>query len=641
MASVPNQATTRASNTAAHSSKGFTRHEAALTLGALGVVYGDIGTSPIYAVRQSVLATGGAMPADFAIMGAISLILWALTIIVSIKYMIFVLRADHRGEGGVLALAAFAHRSHGLSRRTKSIIGSFAVMGLALFFGDGLLTPAISVLSAVEGLQVEEPSLAPLVVPFSLIILVGLFMMQSRGTGKLGVLFGPIMIIWFTTLAVLGGMAVFKNPMILHALNPYYGLHLFIIEPWSAFVALGSIVLAVTGVETLYADIGHFGRRPIRMAWLVIAYPALILNYLGQGAVLLDDPSTIRQPFFELAPGSLHYALVGLATMATIIASQATISGVFSLVQQAVQLGQLPRMEIRHTSATEFGQVYIPRANFLMLFGVIAIVLIFKSSDALAAAYGMAVVGMMTLTTALLLIVAKKRWKMSTPAIALTIGVFFIVDLAFLSSVSLKLFQGAWLPLAIAIVVFIFMDTWRVGRRVLTDVMYGSGLSTDRFLERADKTPIRVAGTAIFVTPRLDEVPGSMLHNLKHNKVLHERVIFLRVDVQDIPYLPAEKRLTVHKLGKGFFSVEIHYGFLDTPNVPRALEGARSHGLSIDLDATTFFIRRETLVMSQRSRMRKWRTKLFMKLYGSALEAAQFYHLPAGRVVELGSQTEI
>ena len=635
------QASTRAGHKAAHGSGAFTRHEAALTLGALGVVYGDIGTSPIYTVRQAVMATGGDMPIEAAVLGAISLIFWALTIIVTIKYIIFVLRADHRGEGGVLALAAFAHRSQGLSRRTKTTIGFLAVMGLALFFGDGLLTPAITVLSAVEGLQIEEPALAPLVLPFALIILFGLFALQSRGTGLLGVLFGPIMIIWFLTLGSLGAVAVAHNLTSLQALNPYFGLHLFYLEPWSAFVALGSVVLAVTGVETLYADIGHFGRRPIRLAWLCIAYPALILNYLGQGALLLDDPEAIRQPFFALAPANFHYVLVGLATMASIIASQATISGVFSLVQQAVQLGQLPRMEIRHTSATEFGQVFIPRANFLMLVGVIAIVLIFKNSDALAAAYGMAVVGMMTITTTLLLIVAKKRWGWRNHWIVLTVGIFLIVDLALLSSVSLKLFEGAWLPLAIAAVVFLFMDTWRVGRRVLSEIMYGAGLSTERFLERADKTPIRVAGTAVFVTPRLDEVPGSLLHNLKHNQVLHERVIFLRVDVQDIPYVSVDKRLTLKKLGKGFYNVELHFGFLDTPNVPRALESARAHGLSIDLETTTFFVRRETLVPSPRPRMSLWRTKLFIRLYASALEAPQFYRLPPGRVVELGSQTEI
>jgi KUP system potassium uptake protein len=612
----------------------------ALTLGALGVVYGDIGTSPLYAVRLSVLATGGEMPMPIAVMGAISLILWALIIIVTIKYCVFVLRADHRGEGGVLALAAFAHRSHGLARWQKSAIGFAAVLGLALFFGDGMLTPAISVLSAVEGIKLEEPAFAPFVLPLSLIILVGLFALQSGGTARMGRLFGPIMILWFAALALLGLRGIAHEPSILWAINPYYGLHLFAIEPWSAFVALGSVVLAVTGVETLYADIGHFGKNPIRLAWLCIAFPALVLNYLGQGGLLLADPTAIENPFYGLARGSLHYPMVALATMATVIASQATISGVFSLTQQAVQLGLLPRMEIRHTSATEYGQIFVPRANVLMLIGVITIVLIFKNSDALAAAYGMAVVGMMTLTTLLLLIVAMKRWRWHTYSIVLVFSVLLAVDFAFLGAATLKIPEGAWLPLAIAAVVLVMMETWRKGRRVLTEKTYGSGLATERFLERAEK-PMRVAGTAIFITPRLDEVPGALLHNLKHNQVLHERVIFLRVDVQDLPFIKPEKRLTVEKLGKGFYTIEAHFGFLDTPNVPRALEHARAHGIAIDLDTTTFFVRRETLVPARISALKRWQAKLFIKLYASALEAAQFYRLPPGRVVELGSQTEI
>jgi KUP system potassium uptake protein len=401
------------------------------------------------------------------------------------------------------------------------------------------------------------------------------------------------------------------------------------------------VVLTVTGVETLYADMGHFGRTAIRLGWLCIAFPALILNYLGQGALLLRDPAALENPFYGLAPDGFHYPLVALATVATIIASQAVISGVFSITRQSVQLGQLPRMEIRHTSATDYGQIYVPRANTLMLIGVIAIVLIYKNSDALAAAYGMAVTGMMAITTFLGLIVVKRQWHWKPFWIAVAFGTFILTDLTFLGAVSLKLFEGAWLPLAIAAAVFVMMETWRGGKRVLLEKAYGSGISTDIFLERADKTPIRIAGTAVFTTPRLDEVPGSLLHNLKHNKVLHERVIFLRVDVQDVPFVPPEKRLTVNKLGKGFYTVEMHFGFFQTPDVPAALEGTRAHGLALDLDATTFFIRRETLVPARVSALAKWQTRLFIKLYASALEAAQFYRLPPGRVVELGSQTEI
>jgi len=617
------------------------RRQAWLTLGALGVVYGDIGTSPLYAVRQSVLATGGNMPMRAAVMGAISLILWSLIIIVTIKYIVFILRADNKGEGGVLALAALAHRSPRLPRWLKSMISSAAVVGLALFFGDGMLTPAISVLSAVEGLKVEQPAFGPIVLPISLLIMLALFLIQNRGTGKIGRLFGPIVLVWFFTLGVLGARSILMTPEILFSLNPWEGISLFVHEPWVAFVALGSVVLTVTGVETLYADMGHFGRTAIRLGWLTVTLPALILNYLGQGAVLLRDPSALASPFYALAPPGFHYWLVGLATIATVIASQAVISGVFSITRQSVQLGQLPRMEIRHTSATDYGQIYVPRANTLMLIGVITIVLIYKNSDALAAAYGMAVTGMMSITTFLGLIVVTRQWHWKPVWVALAFGTFVLTDLTFLGAVSLKLFEGAWLPIAIALAVFLVMETWRAGRRVLLERTYGGGIATERFLERADKTPIRVAGTAVFITPRLDEVPGSLLHNLKHNQVLHERVIFLRVDVQDVPFVPPDKRLTVSKLGKGFFAVEIHYGFFQTPDVPQALEGARAYGLAIDIDTTTFFIRRETLVPARVSALAKWRTRLFIKLYAAALEAEQFYRLPPGRVVELGSQTEI
>jgi KUP system potassium uptake protein len=617
------------------------RRQAFLTLGALGVVYGDIGTSPLYAVRQSVLATGGGMPMPIAVMGAISLIFWSLMIIVTIKYVVFILRADNKGEGGVLALAALAHRSPRLPRWIKAAISSAAVVGLALFFGDGMLTPAISVLSAVEGLNIENPAFGPLILPIALVILLGLFLMQSRGTAKIGRLFGPIVMIWFITIGAFGLRSIVMTPDILWALNPWHGIYLFVLEPWVAFVSLGSVVLTVTGVETLYADMGHFGRTAIRLGWLWITLPSLILNYLGQGAILLREPATIANPFYALAPPGFHYALVALATVATVIASQAVISGVFSITRQSVQLGQLPRMEIRHTSATDYGQIYVPRANTLMLVGVTAIVLIYKNSDALAAAYGMAVTGMMSITTALGLIVAIRQWHWKPVWIALAFSVFVLTDLTFLGAVSLKLFEGAWLPLAIAGGVYLIMETWRAGRRALLEKAYGGGMSTDLFLERADKTPIRVTGTAIFITPRLDEVPGSLLHNLKHNQVLHERVIFLRVNVQDIPFVPIEKRLTVKKLGKGFFAVEAHFGFFQTPDVPDALEGARAHGIAIDLDATTFFVRRETLVPARVSALPKWQTKLFIRLYASAQEAAQFYRLPAGRVVELGSQTEI
>jgi KUP system potassium uptake protein len=625
---------------AAHGLRAWRRRNLWLALGALGVVYGDIGTSPLYAVRQSILATGGAMPMPVAVMGAISLIFWSLIIVVTVKYICFVLRAHNRGEGGSLALAALAHRSPDLPRWMKTLISSAAVLGLSLFFGEALLTPAITVLAAVEGLRFEEPALEPLILPLSLLILIGLFAIQSRGTGRLGRMLGPILLVWFLAIGTLGLLSIVQTPEILWAINPAYGVVLFVINPHVAFLALGAVVLAVTGSEALFADIGHFGAKPIRLAWLYIVQLGLVLNYFGQGAAVLRDPANLENPFFILATGGLHYPMVALATVASVIASQAVITAVFSITKQAVQLGLLPRMEIRHTSATEFGQVYVPRANALLLAGVIAIVLIFKSSDALSNAYGLAVTGVFLISTFLVSIVALKQWRWNPWLVLVVFGGFAVVDMAFFSSTLTKFVQGAWLPLFIGAIALMFMNTWRIGRRILAEKVYGTGLSIETFLERMDK-PLRVAGTAVFITPRLDEVPGALLHNMKHNQVVHERVIFLRVDVQDVPFVPYEKRLTVNKLGKGFHSVEVHYGFFQSPDVPKALEGARAYGLSIDVDTTTFFIRRENLVPARMSAMARWRTKLFIKLYASALEAAQFYRLPPGRVVELGSQTEI
>ena len=617
---------------------------AGLIVGALGVVYGDIGTSPLYAVRASVLATsnGATAPDAAAVMGAISLIFWALTIVVTVKYVCFVLRADNKGEGGIVALAALTHRAVGTKRWAKTAIGVAGVIGLSLFFGEALLTPSISVLSAIEGLRVEQPGLEPLVVPITLVILVGLFLLQSRGTGSIGRLFGPIMVVWFVAIGALGARAIALEPSILWAINPLEGLNLFVTEPGAAFVSLGSVVLAVTGVEALYADMGHFGRSPIRTAWLFVAMPGLMLNYFGQGAAILSHPQAVDHPFFALAPHALHYPLVVLATVATIIASQAVISGIFSITQQAVQLGQLPRMEIRHTSATQFGQIFVPRVNMLMLIGVVLIVVTFRSSDALAAAYGIAVTGVMVISTTLVAVISVKNWAWPIWITAAVFGLFATIDIAFFSSNVLnKFLEGGWLPVVIALVILFLMDTWRVGRKAFVEKTHGSGLATDLFLERADKTPTRVSGTAIYFAPRLDDVPGALLHNLKHNQVLHERVILLNVVVEDTPFVPAERRIEVRRLGKGFHAVVLHFGFFEEADVPRALENARNFGLAIDIEHTSFFIRRETLVKARKSSLPPWRAKLFMMLQGAALEAARFYRLPPGRVVELGAQIEI
>ncbi|MDE2183554.1 MAG: potassium transporter Kup [Alphaproteobacteria bacterium] len=617
------------------------KRKATLTLAALGVVYGDIGTSPLYAVRQSAMVAGEHIAIQSAIMGVVSLIVWSLVIVVTFKYVFLIMRADNDGEGGVLALASLAHRSQGLSKRTKMAIGTAAILGLALFFGDGMLTPAISVLSAVEGLSVESKAFEPLVMPLALIILIGLFVIQSWGTAKVGGLFGPVMVLWFFTIGALGLAAIIHTPHILWALSPYYGAMLFLREPWTAFVSLGSVVLAVTGCETLYADMGHFGKFPIRFAWLAIVFPALLLNYFGQGAALLADPSKAPVAFYAVAPSWAHYPLVLLATIAAIIASQAVISGVYSITRQAVQLGQLPRMEIRHTSATDYGQIYVPRMNAYLCVGVVLIVLIFKSSNAMATAYGIAVTGIMVLSTILVGLVAVKQWRWKPLYVIPVFGVLALVDLLFLSSNALKIAEGGWLPLFIAGFVYIVMETWRLGRRAQLERVRSESMPLTVFLERAEKTPVRVAGTAVFLTARADAVPGALLHNLKHNKVLHERVIIAQVMVDDTPFVPPAKRVEVEKLGKGFFSVHIHHGFFETPDVPHALSEARPFGLAVDPESTTFFIGRETLVPAEHPVLGHWRTWLYMQLASNALSPARFYHLPPNRVVELGTQITI
>jgi KUP system potassium uptake protein len=613
----------------------------ALTVGALGVVFGDIGTSPLYAMKNTVEATAGTLPGSLGIMAALSLIFWSLIIVVTIKYVILIMRADNDGEGGVLSLASLARRSAGLGRRAKSLIGVAAILGLALFYGDGMLTPAISVLSAVEGLRDESSVFEPFIIPGTLAILIGLFVMQNRGTAKIGGLFGPIMILWFAVLAVTGLSAIVETPRILWALNPYYGALLFAHAPGTAFVALGAVVLAVTGCEALYADMGHFGRSPIRRAWLYLVLPALILNYFGQGATVLRHPHDTAFLFFDTAPRWAHYPLVLLATVATVIASQAVISGVYSITRQAVQLGQLPRMEIRHTSATEYGQIYVPRTNVILCVGVVLIVLIFRTSDSLAAAYGIAVTGVMAISTFLAAIVATRQWGWGPRLSIAVFGTLGLIDVSFLASNALKIVQGGWLPLAIAAAIFVIMETWRLGRRVHVEKIRSESLPLSLFLDRAEKTPVRVAGTAVFLTARADVVPGALLHNLKHNKVLHERVVLCHVVVDNVPIVPDAKRLDVKKLGKGFYDVSIHHGFFESPDVPRALANARPFGLAIDVDATTFFVGRETLVPAEHPALGQWRTWLYIRLASSALSPARFYRLPPNRVVELGTQVTI
>jgi KUP system potassium uptake protein len=612
-----------------------------LTLGALGVVLGDIGTSPLYALKATVLATQGGVPNHIAVMGSLSMIFWALILVVTVKYIMIIMRADNDGEGGTLALAALAHRSTGLSRRTKGLIGTGAIVGLALFFGDGMLTPAITVLSAVEGLNVESDAFEHLIVPFALILLIGLFAIQSRGTHKLGKWFGPLMLVWFITLGGFGLASLIQNPFILAAVNPWYAVVMFLNEPWVAFVSLGAVVLAVTGCEALYADMGHFGRRPIQLAWFLVALPALLLNYFGQGAALLRNPADASHAFFSVVPHWAHMPMVLLATMVAIIASQAVITGVFSMTQQAVQLGQLPRMEIRHTSATDYGQIYVPRMNLFLCIGVVLIVLLFRSSDALTAAYGIAVTGVMVIDTFNASIVARRQWRWAPWLVVGLFGAMGISDLIFFVANALKIPEGGWLPLIIAAAVYIVMETWRRGRRVHLEKVRSESLPLSLFLERADKSTTRVAGLGVFLSSRTDIVPGALLHNLKHNKVLHERVVILNVVVEDTPFVPPAQRIEVEKLGKGFYTVKVHHGFYETPDVPQALEDARRFGLALDVDTATFFIGRETLVPAERSEMSRWRNRLYRAIAGNALSPARFYKLPTNRVVELGTQVSI
>jgi KUP system potassium uptake protein len=621
-------------------SKTSSRRTLGLTLGALGVVFGDIGTSPLYAMRESALAAGGPLPGHAAVLGALSLIFWSLVIVVTLKYVTLILRADNNGEGGVLALAALAHRAP-VSRRAKTAIGIAALLGLALFYGDGMLTPAISVLSAVEGIAVGNDGFRPFILPLTLAILIGLFAVQYRGTHRIGRLFGPIVLLWFAALTGLGVKAILQAPQVLVALSPLPGLELFRTEPWTAFVALGSVVLAVTGCEAIYADMGHFGARAIRWAWLFVALPALTVNYFGQGALLLSQPGAAPVLFYALVPPLFHYPMVILATLATVIASQAVISGVFSITQQAVQLGQLPRMEIRHTSATEQGQIYVPRSNALLCVGVVLIVLIFKSSDALATAYGIAVTGVMVISTLLVAVVALYRWKWKPILVIAVFGTLGMVDVMFLASNSLKIAEGGWLPLAAAAGVFLVMDTWRQGRRLHLDKQRDNALALDLFLARADKLSQRIQGTAVFLSPRTDIVPGAMLHSLKHYHVLHERVVICAVSVTDIPVVPDARRVTVEKLGKGFFALKLQYGFFETPDIPEALSLARAQGLALEEDSTTYFLGRETLVPGVQPELSRWRVGLYMWLASNALSPAKFYQLPPGRVIELGTQVSI
>ena len=611
-----------------------------LMLAALGVVYGDIGTSPLYTIRQSLLAYE--QTNDAAIFGVLSLIFWSLVLVVTVKYVVFIMRADNRGEGGLLALTALVLRTTSRDRGRYLWIMSAGLVGAALFYGDGVITPAISVLSAVEGLKVATPVFEAYVIPISLVLLIGLFLVQRRGTAAVGGLFGPVMLVWFAVLAALGIWGIAQQPRILLALSPSYGIQALIAEPWRGFIMIGAVFLAVTGTETLYADMGHFGRRALVRAWLALVFPALILNYFGQGALLLDQPEALTNPFYKLTPAWGLYPLVVLASAATIIASQAVISGAFSISRQAVQLGYLPRLEVRHTSETEIGQVYVPPINWGLLIAVIILVVTFQTSDNLGAAYGIAVSGMMLITTGLAFLYMRSRGWGLAMAVPL-FGFFALLDLTFLSANLLKVAEGGWFPIVVAALVFALMGTWWRGRRLLAEQRTRDAMPLDLFVETLNpERPVRVPGTAIFMTRDLTQVPVALLHALKHYKALHERVVMMQVDTEDVPHVPAERRLEIKEIGNGFYTMLVRYGFMEEPNVMRALAQCRVQHFHVNLMETSFFIGREKLRSARRrSAVFRWRDRLFIFLSNIALDATAFFRIPPNRVVELGGQIEI
>lgn len=614
---------------------------AGLTLGALGVVYGDIGTSVLYAVKE-VFGSGHVEFTPDNVFGILSIFFWTLTTIVSIKYVTLVLRADNNGEGGLVAMLALAASSVRDRPRLRSVLLLVGIFGTCLFYGDGVITPAISVLSAVEGLEVISPKFVKYVIPLTLIILFGLFWVQKRGTGGIGRFFGPITAIWFVAIAGLGIYHIASNPGILWAINPLYAIRFIVEQPGTTFIILGAVVLCVTGGEALYADMGHFGRQPIRLAWFAIVMPALTLNYFGQGALLLNNPEAVKNPFYLMAPDWLLYPLVGLATAATVIASQALISGAFSVTKQVIQLGFLPRLQVQHTSVRDTGQIYMPIVNWGLFVAIVLAVLMFKSSSNLAAAYGIAVCTDMLITTVLTFFVIRYSWNYPLWLCIGATSLFFIVDFFFWASNLLKLADGGWFPLVIAGAVLTLMLTWRDGRDLLTRKQRQDALSLTDFLDAVFVAPpARVAGTAVFLNADPDSVPNAMLHNLKHNKVLHETNLFVSVRNHEVPWIPMDKRLVVEPLGHDCWRVSIHYGFKNDPDVPAALSLIRGQGFEIDPMATSYFLSRDSIVPRVGGGMATWREKLFAQMHLNASAAADFLKLPSNSVVELGSKIEI
>ena len=621
-------------------SHGRAQSIATLMLGAIGVVYGDIGTSPLYAFKECFSGTHP-LPADAEhVLGVLSLVFWSVTIVVSFKYTMLMMRADHLGQGGSLALLALVEV---ITRKTwlAPVVTVLGIFAAALFYGDSMITPAISVLSAVEGLEVALPGVERFIIPITVAILVFLFMIQASGTAHIARFFAPVMVVWFIVLAVIGAVNIAQAPGVVAALNPIYAVRFFVNDGMYAFLALGSVVLALTGAEALYADMSHFGCKPIRRAWFMFVGPSLIINYFGQGALLLNNPAAAANPFFEMAPQWGALPMVGLAACATVIASQAVISGAFSVTRQAMQLGFLPRMSTIHTSATEEGQIYIPFVNWTLMVSVLVLVLGFQSSTKLAAAYGVAVTGTMMIDTLLLAFVIFMLWRWSLWQGILVVSVLLLVDLAFFAANITKIANGGWFPLAIGVAAFIFLVTWKKGRALLAARLHEEAMPVETFLNSLDKSVTRVAGTAIFMTGGADGVPHALLHNMKHNKVLHERVIFLTVVTDGIPHVDASARIMLQHLGRRFYRVILRFGYLDDTDVPAALKLAQPLGLELNEMDTSYFLGRETLISSARPGMAVWREGLFAWMSRSATSAMVFFKLPVNRVVELGTQVEI
>jgi KUP system potassium uptake protein len=610
-----------------------------LTLGAIGVVFGDIGTSPLYALKEIFNGHHPIPVTPDNILGILSMVFWSIVVLVSLKYVLVIMRADNRGEGGSLALLALV-TERAKNPRLAWVVTLLGIFAAALFYGDSMITPAISVLSAVEGLELVTPALKPYVIPITLVILTALFFIQKRGTGSVGTFFGPIMTGWFAILGLLGVLQIVHNPSVLAALNPLYAINFIGAHPGLAFLALGSVVLAVTGGEALYTDMGHFGRFPIRLAWFAFVMPALVLNYFGQGALLLAEPEAIENPFFHLAPDWALIPMLGLATLATVIASQAVISGAFSVARQSVQMGLLPRMQIVHTSGHEVGQIYVPFTNWSLYLAVVALVIGFKSSSNLAAAYGIAVTGTMLIDTVLVAFVMALMWKWHWSVVLAVAGFFLTVDIAFFAANAIKIPEGGWFPIVMGLISFTVLTTWRRGRRLVSQEMAKQSIPMEDFITAIDDVH-RINGTAVFMTSSKEGVPPALLHNLKHNQVLHDRVVLVTVQTADTPHVNDMDRIYLHRMGKGFMRVIVRYGFMESPDIPAVLEMCKHQGERFDMMETTFYLSRETIVPSMTKRMTLLRARLFALMSKNATSASDFFQIPTNRVVELGTQLVI